>query len=456
MVKSGAFSETALASFRSSIGGDLVQPSDPDYQSCCALWNGMIKRTPACIARCSGTADVSLAVRFAREHGLPISVRGGGHSAAGKALVDDGLVIDLTRMRTVDVDPGRQRATVQGGATWADFDSAAQVHGLAVTGGLISSTGVAGLTLGGGFGWLMRSYGMSCDNLVGAEVVTASGDVIEVSESERSDLLWGLRGGGGNFGVVTRLDFQLFPVDQVLGGMIVHPIERGTEALRFYREFTQSAPRALTVYAAMMTDPDGNRVLAFICCYNGNPDDGREVLRPLIEWGPPLAVDLNAMPYQAMQTMLDEGFPPGMSVYWRGDFIETLSDQVIDALLESFAQVTSPLSALVVEQFGGACRDFGPEHSAFGHRDADFNIAIISRWDDESEPDRHVNWARSTHDAIRPHSSGVYVNYVGDGEAEDRIREAYGPDTYERLARLKADYDPENVFRSNQNILPVG
>lgn len=455
MVEQQAYSEPAFRDLQSTFAGELIDRTDDQYAESCALWNGMIKRSPALIARCSSTEDVAKAVRFAREQNLSVSVRGGGHSAAGKALVDDGIVIDLTRMRNVQVDPENRVARAQGGATWADFDASTHQHGLAVTGGLISSTGIGGLTLGGGFGWLMRSYGMSCDNLIGAEVVTASDDIIEVSEVERPELLWGLRGGGGNFGVVTRLDFRLHPVSTVLGGMIVHPIERAGEALRFYRQFNEDAPRALTVYAAMMTDPDGNRVLAFICCYNGDPDEGQKILAPLIEWGPPLAVDLNPVPYPALQSMLDEGFPPGLPVYWRGDFIDTLTDGVIDTLVEKFGEVTSPLSALVVEQFGGACQDFSPDHSAFGHRHADYNIAIISRWDDDSDPDSHVSWARGVHDAIRPHASGVYVNYVGVGESEDRIREAYGPETYDRLARLKSQYDPENVFQSNQNIKPA-
>lgn len=447
-------SNETLNRIRSVTSGRIIVYGDDDYEASCALWNGMIKRRPALIAQCESTDDVVKTVRFAREQGFPLSVRGGGHSAAGKAVIDDGLVIDLSRMRDVQVDPDARIAQAQGGATWADFDAATHEHELATTGGLISSTGVGGLTLGGGFGWLMRSCGMSCDNLVSAEVVTASGDIIEVSESSNPDLLWGLRGGGGNFGVVTRLDFQLHPVSTVLGGMIVHPIERAREALRIYREFNQTSPNSLTVYAGMMSDPDGNRIIAFICCYNGDPDEGRKILSPLIEWGPPLEVDLNPMPYPAMQSMLDEGFPPGIPVYWRGDFIQMLTDDVVETLVSKFDEVTSPLSALVVEQFGGASRDVSPAESAFPHRDADYNLAIISRWDDESDPDNHVNWARSVHEAIRPYSSGVYVNYVGFEEGEDRIRDAYGPETYDRLASLKAKYDPENVFWSNQNIKP--
>jgi FAD/FMN-containing dehydrogenase len=452
---SSGYSAGALEELQAQMAGRVLVPTDADFESSCSLWNGMIKRRPALIAQCKSTDDVVRAVRFAREQGMMLSVRGGGHSAAGKALVDDGLVVDLSGMRDVQVDPAARVARAQGGATWAEFDAATHPHGLATTGGLVSSTGVGGLTLGGGYGWLMRSYGMACDNLIGAEVVTASGDVLEVSETVHADLLWGLRGGGGNFGVVTRMDFRLHQVDHVLGGMIVHPIDRAPEALRFYRDFNKDVPDSLAVYAGMMFDPDGNRILAFICCYNGDPEEGRELLRPLIEWGPPLAVDLNPIPYPVMQSMLDEGFPPGLQVYWRGEFIEELTDDLIDTLCRRFDEVTSPLSALVVERFGGASRKFGTDHSSFSHRSADYNIVIISRWDDESDPDSHVNWARSVHQDVKPYSTGVYVNFLGEGDGESRIRDAYSPEVYDRLARLKAQYDPENVFQSNQNIKPA-
>ncbi len=444
-----------IQQFRAGLAGTVLTPDDAGYPEGCALWNGMIKRKPALIAQCSSTDDVVKAVRFAREQGLALSVRGGGHSAAGKALVDDGLVVDLSRMRDVQVDPAQRVARAQGGSTWSEFDAAAHKHGLGTTGGMISTTGVAGLTLGGGFGWLMREFGMSCDNLIGAEVVTANGDVIEVNESQNADLLWGLRGGGGNFGVVTRLDMRLHPVDTVLGGMIVHPIDRASDALRAVREFNKTAPDALTIHTALMTDPDGNRIVAYVCCFNGDPDEGRNVLQPLIEWGPPVAVDLNPIPYPVMQTILDEGFPPGLNVYWTGDFIETLSDDVIETLVARFGEVTSPLSALVVEQFGGASRRVTAEDSAFVHRSADYNIAIISRWSDASDPDPHISWARGVRAAIAPHSAGVYVNYLGIEDGEDRVRAAYGTDAYARLAELKAKYDPENAFWSNQNIQPA-
>lgn len=454
MATGAPMSDDQVQALRSALSGTLIRPEDAEYASACALWNGMIDKKPALFARCSDSRDIVAAVNFARDNGLQISVRGGGHNAAGKALVDDGLVIDLTAMRDVQVDPDNRTAEAQGGATWAEFDAATHAHGLATTGGLISSTGIAGLTLGGGFGWLMRSYGMACDNLIGAEVVTASGEIVNVSESENSDLLWGLRGGGGNFGVVTKFVYRLHPVHTVLGGMIVHPFERARDAMRHYRDFSQTAPDELTVYCPMMTSPDGDRIIAFIVCYNGDVERGQELIKPLLEWGPPLVADVGPMPYPQMQQLLDEGFPPGLQVYWRGDFVQTLTDDVIDTLVDQFEGVTSPLSALVIEQFGGASRRVPRDATAFVHREADYNLAIVSRWADPSEADRHIAWARDLHNAVLPHSAGAYVNYLGE-EGEDRVRAAYGPDVYDRLAELKAKYDPDNLFRVNQNIQPA-
>jgi FAD/FMN-containing dehydrogenase len=446
--------DDVIHSFQSSLSGTVLRPDDEGYAAACALWNGMIDKHPALIARCATSQDVVSAVNFAREQGMQLSVRGGGHSAAGTALVDDGLVVDLSQMRSVQVDADRRIAYAQGGATWADFDKATHAHGLATTGGAISTTGVAGLTLGGGLGWLMRSFGMTCDNLIGAEVVTASGDVIRASESENADLLWGLRGGGGNFGVVTNFEFRLHPLDTVLGGMIAHPFERAREALEFYREFNRDAPDELAVFCPMMTTPDGVKVVAFVVCYAGDPEKGQDVIKPLLEWGPPVMAEVGPMPYPQMQQMLDEAFPPGLQVYWRGDFIRSLHDEVIDKMIEHFRNVPSPLSALLLERFGGQVSRIPEESSAFVHRHADYNLAIISRWADPSEADQNIAWARAIHDDIRPYSTGVYVNYLGE-EGEDRIKAAYGPDVYARLAQLKAKYDPENLFRANHNIQPV-
>jgi FAD/FMN-containing dehydrogenase len=439
---------------QADLQGQLIRPGDAEYDEARALWNGMIDKRPAAIARCVTTADVVAAVTFARDQGLPLAVRGGGHNAAGSALVENGLVIDLTAMRQVRVDPAARTARAQGGATWGDLDHATAEHGLATTGGLVSTTGVGGLTLGGGLGWLMRSYGMACDNLRSVEIVTADGRVRTASAGEHADLFWAVRGGGGNFGVVTAFEYELHPVSTVLGGMLVHPAARAKEALHFMRDFTRDAPDELTVFTSLMASPEGMPILAFLVCYNGPIEDGERVLAPLRAFGPPVADMVAPMPYVALQSMLDEGFPKGLQVYWRSDFLKHLDDDVIDMLVEHHARLTSPLSALLLEQFGGAVRRVSKDATAFVQRDADFNLAIISRWADPAEGEEHIAWARNVHRAITPYASGTYVNYLGQ-EGDDRIRAAYGDAVFDRLVAVKNAYDPTNLFRSNQNIRPA-
>jgi FAD/FMN-containing dehydrogenase len=451
---STSLDSVTLASLAEALRGRLIRPEDADYDTARKLWNGMIDKRPAAIARCAGTADVVTAVRFAREHDLPVAVRGGGHNAAGNAMSEGGLTIDLSGMRSVWVDPAQRVARVQGGATWADFDREAHLHGLATPGGAISMTGVAGLTLGGGLGWLMRKYGMTCDNLLAAEVVTADGSVVTASASEHPDLLWGLKGGGGNFGIVTSFEFQLHPVDTVLSGMLVHPADKARQVLEFYRAFNATAPDELTTFAGLMVSPEGAPIVALIVCYAGDPERGAEVLRPLREFGPPLADTIAPVPYTQHQQMLDEGFPAGLQVYWRSHFLKTLDDAALDTILQHFAGLTSPLSAIVLEQFGGAVGRVGAEETAFPHRSAPYNVAIIGRWTDPSGADAHISWNRQLHEALKPYSSGVYVNYLGE-EGQDRVREAYGPAIYDRLAALKRTWDPTNFFRLNQNIRPA-
>jgi FAD/FMN-containing dehydrogenase len=388
--------------------------------------------------------------------GLPLAVRGGGHNAAGLALCDDGLVIDLSPMRAVTVDPAARTARVEGGATWADVDAATQAHGLATTGGAISKTGVGGLTLGGGIGWLMRRQGLACDNLVEAEVVTADGRTVRASETENPDLLWGLRGGGGNFGVVTAFTFRLQPLAGVVSGLLVHPLARAKEVLRFYREFTRTTPDTLTVFAGLLTAPDGAPICALIPSWCGPAEEAEEALIPLREFGPPVADMVQPMPYVAQQQLLDEGMAPvGLQVYWRGEFLRELSDATIDALVDAYAATTSPLSVLVIEQMGGAVARVPREATAFPNRDAAYNLALVGRWTDPAERDTHVRWVRGVHDAIRPHALGAYVNYLGVEEADDRVRGAYGEATYARLVALKNAWDPTNVFRFNQNVAPT-
>lgn len=456
MAVTGRLTDTAIQEFSAGLRGQVVRPGDAGYDEARMVWNGMIDRHPGMIVRCAGVADVIAAVNFARANDLLVAVRGGGHNAAGLAVCDGGMVIDLSPMKGIRVDPVRRTVQAQAGVTWREFDRETTAFGLATTGGAISTTGISGLTLGGGLGWLMRGYGLACDNLLSADVVTADGRFLTASATEHAELFWGLRGGGGNFGVVTSLEFQLHPVPPLmLAGMVVHPVERAAEVLRFYREFTQTAPEQLTTFAGLLTSPDGVPVVALLLCYNGPVEEGEKVLQPLRAFGPPVADQIAPMPYTEVQRMLDEAFPAGLQVYWRSDFLTGLNDDVIRTLVDRFATVPSPLSALVLEQFGGAVGRISREATAFDHRDADYNLVIVSRWTDPAAPDPHIAWSRDVSQAVRPFTRGVYVNYLGVGEGEDRVRAAYGAAKFERLVALKNQYDPANFFRMNQNIRPA-
>jgi len=434
--------------------GDLLLPGTDAYDAGRKVWNGMIDRRPACIARCKSAGDVQAALQFARDNGLTVAVRGGGHNAAGLAVCDGGLVIDLGGMRDVVVDAKQRIARAGGGATWGDFDRATAEHGLATTGGAVSTTGIAGLTLGGGLGWLMRSYGMACDNLVGAEVVTADGRVVRASETENPDLLWGLRGGGGNFGIVTMFEYALHPVSTIFGGMLLYPLASARDVLRVYREVTTSAPDALTVFAAMMHAPDGAAVIGLVICYNGPADDGERAIKAFRDFGP-IAGEVGPMPYTALQSMLDGAFPEGLQVHWRSEFVQSIPDALIDAAVSAFEKVPSPLSALMFEQFGGAVKRVPRDATAFDQRDSEYNLVIVSRWANPADAEPNVRWARDVSEVSKPYTNGrVYVNYIGAGEAPDRVRAAFGADKFERLAQIKRKYDPTNVFRLNQNIPP--
>jgi FAD/FMN-containing dehydrogenase len=435
--------------------GDLIHPGSDSYESARKVWNGMIDKRPAAILRCKSIADVQSAVRFARENETPIAIRGGGHNAAGLATCDDGIVVDLSGMRDVVVDAERRTARAGGGTTWADFDRATSQHGLATTGGAISTTGIAGLTLGGGLGWLMRSYGMTCDNLIDAEVVTADGQLRRASEDENPDLLWALRGGGGNFGVVTTFEYQLHPVSTILGGMLLYPLTRARDAFRLYRDVAKWAPDKLTVFAGMLHSPDGIPLVAFLVCYNGPVDEGERVIKAIRDFGAPAAGEIGPMPYTALQSMLDAGFPSGLHVHWRSEFVKSISDELIETVVSAYERVPSPLSAILFEQFGGAVRRVPREATAYDQRESDFNLVIVSRWADPAHAERNVQWARSLSDAVRGYTTGqVYVNYIGAGEAPDRVRAAFGPDKFAKLSAIKRKYDPTNLFRLNQNIPP--
>jgi FAD/FMN-containing dehydrogenase len=448
--------DAAIDALRASLSGAVLRPGDDGYDEARTIFNGMIDRRPGLIARCAATGDVAKAVRFARERGLVVSVRGGGHNVAGNAICDGGLMIDLTPMKGIRVDPAARTARAQGGVTWREFDRETQAYGLATTGGAISSTGIAGLTLGGGFGWLGRGYGMACDNLLSADVVLADGSIVTASADENADLFWGLRGGGGNFGVVTSFEYRLHPVTSILGGMLLYPFEQAGAVLRAARDFNQTSPDEMSVFGVLLTSPEGAKVVALLVCFNGPIEQGEALLRPLRESMTPIADLVAPITYEQQQTLLDDGFPFGLQNYWKSEFLKSLPDEAIDVLVEQYSAVPSPLSALVLEQFGGAYGRVGADETAFVHRDWDYNFLIVSRWTDPAEAERNIQWAREVWQAVQPYASGgVYVNYLEGGqEGAERIRAAYGP-VYDRLTALKSKYDPSNFFRLNQNIKPT-
>ena len=443
-----------LEDLRSRLSGQLLMPSNLAYESSRKIWNGMIDRHPALIIKAATADDVVLGVNLARDHNLILAVKSGGHNVSGNAVCDDGLLIDLSLMKEVKVDGRSKTATVQMGATWGDFDKVAQEQGLATTGGIISTTGVAGLTLGGGVGWLVRKHGMSCDNLLEAEVVTAEGKIVMANLDENADLLWGLRGGGGNFGVVTKMKFQLHEVGIVLGGMILHPRENAKEMIRFFREFMKTAPNELTLYSVLLTSPDGHPVNALLGCYTGDLAKGEKVIKDLREFGTPLADMIQPMPYTAMQTLLEAGFPTGNRYYWKSGFLEELSDKAIDVIVSNANTCPSPFSAIVLEMYGGVANEEPKGGTAYLYRDNQFDLVIIGNWVESKEDDLNISWIMNFWSEIQPHfSKKVYVNLLGV-EGQERVKEAYGSN-YEKLAALKFKYDPGNLFRMNQNIQPM-
>ncbi len=447
--------DTTIEKFKASLRGELIQQSDQRYDEARKVWNGMFDRRPALIARCAGTADVISAVNFARDRGLRAAVRGGGHSFPGHSVCDGGLVIDLSPMQGIRVDPAARTARAQAGVKWIAFDYETQAFGLATTGGTASDTGIAGLTLGGGLGWLSSKYGLTVDNLISADVVTADGRFLTASATENQDLFWGLRGGGGNFGVVTSFEYRLHPVGPtILGGMVLYPLAKAKEVLRFYREFSKSAPDELTMYAACLNPPDGDTMVALICCYCGPMDKGEEVIRPLKTWGPPVQDVLGPLPYVAQQCLTDAALPTGSYYYTKADFLADLTDEAIEVFAEYAATKPSPLSAVLVQTARGAASRVASDAMAFPHRTFPYAPVIVSQWLDAADSDKNVSWARDFWRALQPFAGGgVYVNDLGQDD-QDRVRVAYGAN-YQRLAALKKKYDPDNLFRLNPNIMPT-
>lgn len=443
--------------------GPIFQPEQPGYDEARSVWNGMIDKKPALITRCRTTADVVECVRFARREDLTVAVRGGGHNIAGHAVCNDGLVIDLSSMRSVEVDPDNQTARVGPGAVWADVDQQTQAFGLAVPGGLVSSTGVAGLTLGGGFGWLSRKFGLTCDCLLSAEVVTADGRRIKASEAENPDLFWGLRGGGGNFGVVTSFEFQLHEVGpEVLSGLLLYRLEDAPGVIRHYREVMAGAPDELSCYLLFRPAPPapflpkeihGRPILALVMCYAGDPAAGEEATRPLRRFGEPLADKVAPRPYTEFQQISDAKWQPGFRDYWKAAYLEGLSDDAIDTLVRFAETIPTSLTDFKIAHFEGAVSRKPSDYTAFPHRQAPFVININTRWEDPAEDEAHIAWTRELFEAIQPFSTGgAYVSFLGE-EGQDRVKAAFG-ENYERLVEVKTKYDPENFFRLNQNILP--
>jgi hypothetical protein len=454
------FKEANIRDFRDGLQGTLIQPNDAGYDEARTIWNAMIDRRPALIARCRGAVDVINSVNFARSHGRLLAVRGGGHNVAGNAVCDGGLMIDLSPMKGMRVDPARRTARAEGGVTWGEFDRETQFFGLATPGGQISTTGVAGLTLGGGWGHLARRYGLASDNLISVDLVTASGKFLTVSASEHADLFWGVRGGGGNFGVVTSLEYRLHEVGPVLAGIVAFPLDNARAILGLYRDLTAAAPDELASDIVLISLPDGTPVVGVLVCYSGPHDAGERILKPLRSFRPVLMDGVQMMPYTAAQKLIDGFYPKGLQNYWKSSFITEISDEVIDVMVRFCAKRPSPMCHGMIEhQLGGAVSRIGREDTAFGHRDVEFTFMSLGQCADPSEAEACVRWAREFWEAMQPYATGgVYVNYLGQesDEGAERVRAAYGPEKYRRLVALKKSYDPTNLFRLNQNLPPTG
>jgi FAD/FMN-containing dehydrogenase len=448
----------AIAERANTFGGQLLTSGDTDYDEARRVHNGLIDKHPALIARCRGVADVANTVELTRKLGLEVAVRGGGHNVAGRATIDGGVMIDLSLMRGIHVDPTSQTARAQGGATWADLNRETQLHGLAVTGGVVSSTGVAGLTLGGGLGWLMGKHGLALDNLRSVELVTADGKTVRASEDEASDLFWAVRGGGGNFGVATSFEFQLHPVGPTIaGGLVAHTFDRARDVLKFFRDSTQSLPDEHTLFGGLIHAPDGSgtKLAGLVTCHCGSLPAGEKAMQPLKQFGSPAMDAIGPVPYSQLNSMLDAAYPRGALNYWKSSFLTQLSDDAIDTMIDCFKRCPTPMGQLLLEHFHGAACRVDATQTAFPHRAVGYNFLVLGEWVDPATTQQCIAWARDTHAAMQPFCAPArYVNYLGDDEPDDQVAAAYGPN-YRRLQKVKAKYDPQNFFRMNQNIRPL-
>ncbi len=455
---------SSIQQLKASLRGELILPGDEGYDRARRLHNAMIDRRPGMIVRCAGAVDVMTSVNFARRNELLLSVRGGGHHVTGNAICDDGVVIDLSRMKGLRIDPVGRTADVEPGLTWGEVNHDLQAFGLGATGGYVSITGVPGLTLGGGFGWLVRKHGLALDNLLSVDIVTADGRLLTASNDENADLFWGVRGAGANFGVVTRFVFQVHPVGTVLAGPVIHPFERARDVLRMFRSHVATAPDELTWGILLFTIPEspafppqlrGQRVVAVAICYAGPIEAGEACLRPIREFGPPLADLVEPMPYSVAQVSADFIWPPGYRNYWKSSYLRDLSDGAIDTIVEHFARVPSRQTVIVLDHnSGGAITRVDPGETAYGHRGWTYNFLITSAWGDPADDERNIAWTRELWSAMRPfYADALYINFTSD-QGADAMRSAYPPGVRERLVALKDRYDPDNLFRMNHNIEP--
>jgi FAD/FMN-containing dehydrogenase len=451
-----AFDTQRLEALRAKFSGELLGPGDAGYDEARQIHNGLIDRRPAVIARCRSAADIAAAVAAATDAGVELSVRGGGHNVAGRAVIDDAVMIDLSLMNDVQVDPQAKTVTAGGGTLWGELNDATAEHGLATTGGAISSTGIAGLTLGGGLGWLMAKYGLAADNLLAVELVTADAEVVNVTAESDPDLFWALRGGGGNFGVAASLTYRLHELQMITGGLIAHPIEAGPDMLRFYRDAVANLSDDLTVFAALAHAPDGSGMplAGMIVVHTGTEEQAEADLAPFREWGSPMVINVGRMPYPVINTILDDGFPHGSLNYWLSNFTSGMPDELIDLAAERFAVVPSTMTTILFEHFHGAVTRVGVTDTAVPHREQGWNLVLPSVWTDPADTDKNIAWTRDTQAAFAEHlTEGRWLNYLADDQGEDAIRGAYGPN-YARLVEVKRKVDPRNVFRQNHNIAP--
>ena len=448
----------AVTELAKTFTGQLLQPTDPGYDDVRKVHNGLIDKRPALITRCRGVADIVEALNLAHALNLEVAVRGGGHNVAGRATIDDGLMLDLSLMKGIHVDPKTRTARAQGGLTWNEFNRETQLHGLATTGGVVSTTGIAGLTLGGGLGWLMGKHALALDNLLSVDLVLADGRILTASEEENPDLFWAVRGGGGNFGVAASFEYRLHQVGPIVtGGLIAYPFSAAWDVLRFYRDVTASLADEFTVFAGLIHAPDGSgmKLVALVVCHCGPLGAGESAAQPIKKFGAPAIDVIGPMPYSQVNAMLDAAYPRGALNYWMSNFLSSLSDEAIRMMIDCFAKCPTPMGQFLLENFHGAVTRVGVTDTAFPHRAPGYNLAVISEWMDPKDNEACTAWARDSYAAMQPFmGSGRYVNYLGDDEPSDPIAAAYGPN-YRRLRQLKAKYDPQNFFHMNQNIRPL-